>query len=78
MRTTLDIDERLLREVVERTGEKNRSRATNKALQAYLRAEAVRDLIALAGQIDIVEEREERRRMAAERQERHDSIGLKE
>ena len=78
MRTTLDIDERLLREVVERTGEKNRSRATNKALQAYLRAEAVRDLIALAGQIDIVEEREERRRMAVERQERHDSIGLKE
>ena len=75
MRTTLDIDERLLREVVERTGEKNRSRATNKALQAYLRAEAVRELIGLAGQIDIVEDREERRRMAAERQQWLDGLG---
>ena len=75
MRTTLDIDERLLREVVERTGEKNRSRATNKALQAYLRSEAVRELIALAGQIDITDDREERRKMDAERQERLDNIG---
>jgi len=70
MRTTLDIDERLLREVVERTGEKSRSRAVNKALQAYLRSEAVRELIALAGQIDIVDNGGERRRMAIERQER--------
>ncbi|MCY4447557.1 MAG: type II toxin-antitoxin system VapB family antitoxin [Chloroflexi bacterium] len=75
MRTTLDIDERLLREVVERTGEKNRSRAANKAFQAYLRSEAVRELIALAGQIDIVDDREERRRMATERQERLHGIG---
>ncbi len=75
MRTTLDIDERLLREVVERTGEKNRSRATNKALQAYLRTEAVRELIGLAGQIDILEDRAERRRVDSERQERLDSIG---
>ena len=78
MRTTLDIDERLLHEVVERTGEKNRSRAANKALRAYLQAEAAKELIALAGQIDIVDDREARQRMAAERQERHDSIGSRE
>ncbi len=42
----------------------------NKALQAYLRSEAVRELIALAGQIDIVDNGGERRRMAIERQER--------
>lgn len=75
MRTTLDIDERLLREVVERTGEKNRSRAANKALQAYLRSEAIRELIELAGQIDILDDREERRRMATERQDRLGGTG---
>ena len=75
MRTTLDIDERLLLEVVERTGEKNRSRAANKAFQAYLRSEAIRELIGLAGQIDIVDDREERRRLAAERQQRFDGAG---
>ena len=75
MRTTLDIDERLLLEVVERTGEKNRSRAANKAFQAYLRSEAIRELIGLAGQIDIVDDREERRRLAAERQQRLDGVG---
>ena len=75
MRTTLDIDERLLLEVVERTGEKNRSRAANKAFQAYLRSEAIRELIGLAGQIDIVDDREERRRLAAERQQWLDGAG---
>ena len=75
MRTTLDIDERLLREVVERTGEKNRSRAANKAFQAYLRSEAIRELIGLAGQIDIEDDRAERRRMATEREQRLDGEG---
>lgn len=70
MRTTLDIDERLLREVIERTGEKSRSRAVNKALQAYLQSEAARDIVRLAGQIDLMDDREERRRMDTERQGR--------
>ncbi|MDE2884565.1 MAG: type II toxin-antitoxin system VapB family antitoxin [Chloroflexota bacterium] len=67
MRTTLDIDERLLREVIERTGEKSRSRAVDAALQAYLRSEAARELVGLAGRIDIVDSRDERRRMDTER-----------
>ncbi len=66
MRTTLDIDERLLREVMQRTGERSRSRAANMALQAYLRFEAVRELIGLAGQIDIVDDRKGRRRTTLE------------
>ena len=75
MRTTLDVDERLLHQVVEHTGEKSRSKAANKALLAYLQFEASRELIRLAGKIDIVDDREERRRLDAERQERLDSIG---
>ena len=73
MRTTLDIDERLLREVMQRTGEKSRSRAANMALQAYLRSEAVRELIGLAGQIDIVDDRKGRRRTTLEMPKRGNS-----
>ena len=73
MRTTLDIDERLLREVMQRTGEKSRSRAANMALQAYLRSEAVRELIGLAGQIDIVDDRKGRRRTTLETPKRGNS-----
>ena len=73
MRPTLDIDERLLREVMQRTGEKSRSRAANMALQAYLRSEAVRELIGLAGQIDIVDDRKGRRRTTLEMPKRGNS-----
>ncbi len=73
MRPTLDIDERLLREVMQRTGEKSRSRAANMALQVYLRSEAVRELIGLAGQIDIVDDRKGRRRTTLEMPKRGNS-----
>ena len=75
MRTTLDIDEQVLRDVVEVTGESNKSRAANKALKAYLRAEAVRELIALAGRVDVLDDREERKQLDLQRQRRQDGIG---
>ena len=75
MRTTLDIDEQVLRDVVEVTGELNKSRAANKALKAYLRAEAVKELIALAGRVDVLDDRDERDRLELQRQQRQDGIG---
>lgn len=52
MRTTLDVDQRLLDEVVALTGEKNRGRAVNEALSEFVRRRKIEDLIALAGNID--------------------------
>ena len=55
MRTTLGIDEKLLREVVSLTGEKNKGKAVNLALAAYVRGRRLEDLKALAGHIDLVD-----------------------
>ena len=45
MRTTLDIDSRLLDSVVSATGEKSKSRAVNSALKEYIRRKHVQELI---------------------------------
>ena len=45
MRTTLDIDGKLLEAVVEATGEKTKSRAVNTALKEYIRWKQVQELI---------------------------------
>ena len=45
MRTTLDIDSRLLDSVVSATGEKSKSRAVNTALKEYIRRKHVQELI---------------------------------
>ena len=52
MRTTLDVDQKLLDEVVALTGENNRGRAVNEALSEFVRRRKIEDLIALAGSID--------------------------
>ena len=49
MRTTLDIDSKLLDEVVEATGEKSKSKAVNEALSDYIRHIKIADLRAMAG-----------------------------
>ena len=56
MRTTLDIDGRLLDEVVEATGEKSRSKAVNEALEEYVRGIAYDRLLAMAGTVEFDEE----------------------
>lgn len=53
MRTTLDIDRKLLEEIVALTGEKNMGRAVNQALAAFVRRRRLGELQALAGQIEL-------------------------
>ncbi|MCH7653660.1 MAG: type II toxin-antitoxin system VapB family antitoxin, partial [Chloroflexi bacterium] len=51
MRTTLDIDERLLGAVVKATGEKSRSKAVQRVLEDYLRHRAIDELRNSAGKL---------------------------
>lgn len=53
MRTTIDVDEHLLEEVVEVTGEASKSKAVSKALEEYLRRVRIDDLLSLRGKIDL-------------------------
>ena len=55
MRTTLNIDDETLREVVKETGEKSKSKAVTKALQEYMRLKHFAELRAIAGNIDLVD-----------------------
>ena len=49
MRTTLDIDRKLLDAVVEATGEETESGAVNEVLREYLRWKNVQDIRSMAG-----------------------------
>ena len=51
MRTTLNIDGKLLETVVEATGEKTKSKAVNAALKEYIRRKHVQELIDSWGKI---------------------------
>ncbi len=53
MRTTLDVNPRLLEDVVKATGEKSRSKAVNRALGDYLRSNRMKRLLALQGKLDL-------------------------
>lgn len=53
MRTTLDIDEKLIEEVVAITKEKNRGKAVNKALAEYIRRRRREELRAMLGRLDL-------------------------
>lgn len=55
MRTTLDVDERLLEEASKLMGEKSKSKAVNKILEEYIRRRKIDELRALAGHIDLVD-----------------------
>lgn len=56
MRTTLDIDPKLLEEVSRLTGEKSRSKAVSRALREYIERKNTEELIALLGEIDFAVE----------------------
>ena len=53
MRTTLDVDEKLLDEIVELTGETSKSKAVNKALGEYVRRMRIDHLLSLLGKLDL-------------------------
>ena len=74
MRTTLDIDERLLNDVVKAVGVKGKSKAVEEALRLYLQWWAVKRLAELAGTIDLNYDKEEERRLDALREEKLDRI----
>lgn len=59
MRTTLDLNEQLIDEVVALTGERNKGRAVNHALQAFVRRQRLRQLQELAGHIELVDNLQE-------------------
>ena len=53
MRTTLNIDERLIDAVVDVTGEKSKSKAVSRALEDYVRSARMKSLLDLEGKIDL-------------------------
>ena len=53
MRTTLDLDEKLLEQVIEATGEKSKTKAVNKAMEEYIRRIRIRHLLSLEGKLDL-------------------------
>ncbi len=55
MRTTLDIDPKLLEDLVEVTGEKSKTKAVNRALEDYVRGKKIDELRAMAGKVDILD-----------------------
>ena len=51
MRTTLDVDEKLMETMLKMTGEKSKSKAVNKAMEDFIRRKSIDDLRAMAGKI---------------------------
>ena len=72
MRTTLDIDEKLLQEVLEFTGEATKGKAVNKALAEYVRRSKLDDLRNMIGSMDLQYDwRKERQRELADSEGRY-------
>ena len=68
MRTTINIDDKLLKNVLEATGEKTKSKAVNAALKEYIRRKHVQELIDSWGKI-IVDDYSEEHDAADKRRE---------
>ena len=58
-RTAIDVDAKLLEQVLIATGEKSRSKAVQAALEKYVRDWAIAGLREMAGKIDIVDNLQE-------------------
>jgi Arc/MetJ family transcription regulator len=55
MRTTLEIDDTLLNEVVALTNAKTKGKAVNKALEEFLRRRRIEELREMLGTMDLVD-----------------------
>jgi hypothetical protein len=53
MRTTLDLDEGLMTALMRRFPGVSRTKAVERAIESYLRADSAAELIALAGSVEI-------------------------
>ena len=74
MRTTLNIDGKLLETVLEATGETTKSKAVNAALKEYIRRKHVQELIDSWGKIIVDDLSEEYDRLDREREEYLESL----
>ena len=75
MRTTLDIDSKLLESVVDATGEKTKSRAVNAALKEYIRRKQVQEFIDSWGTIVVDDYSEDALKLDLKRRAFLDSLG---
>ena len=53
MRTTLNIKDDVIKQVLELTGAKNKSHAVNKVLEAYVREKKMQKLLELRGKLHL-------------------------
>jgi len=59
MRTTVDINAKLLAEVMKRTGKKSRGKALDAVMQEFLRQKGIEELLAARGTFNIRHTHEE-------------------
>ncbi len=74
MRTTLNIDDKILAEVIEATGEKSKSKAVNMALARYVRQKKIENLLSMAGNMEIDDTSVEQARVDKQREERIEKL----
>ena len=55
MRTTINLKEKIVQEVMHITGAKNKSQAINEALEAYVQEKRVKKLLELKGKLNLDE-----------------------
>lgn len=53
MRTTLNIDDNIMKKVMSYTGQKNRSEAVRRALSSFINEQKKKQILELRGQVDI-------------------------
>ncbi|MCH7746330.1 MAG: type II toxin-antitoxin system VapB family antitoxin [Chloroflexi bacterium] len=70
MRTTLDVDEKLMETMLKMTGEKSKSKAVNKAMKDFVRRRSIDDLRAMAGKIDLIDNWRELEELELEEQKK--------
>lgn len=63
MRTTLNIDENVIKDLMRITGAKSKSQAVNQALGAYVRERRIQGLLALRGKLHLDDNWRELREM---------------
>jgi Arc/MetJ family transcription regulator len=63
MRTTLNINDNIIKMVLELTGAKNRSQAVNKVLEAYVQEKQIEKLLKLKGKLHLENNWKELREM---------------
>ena len=71
MRTTLNVDPCLIDEVKKITGESDRGKAVNRALEEYVRRQKIERLIEMAGTIEFDDDWQERHERELELEEEH-------